>query len=322
MSRSHVDHSDIVRFAADKVNLPKDQADKYRAQVRGLRDRLTSHLKEHPDFALKKLMLSGSLAKGTALRSINDIDVGMYVAGSDAPTDIQDLLEYIAKRLVQAYPNIKADQITLNTYSITISFKGTGLDVDIVPILYYGDPDWRGDLINQDDGSFLETSIPLHLEFIRKRKAANPNHYVQVIRLVKYWARRLKAENSNFRFKSIMIVLIMAELADNDVKFSDYPNALQAFFTYILQTNMRKLIVFSDYYDPSKATGYHSDVVKMMDPVNHVNNVGNRYTSANADAIVAAAEEAADAIEYALAATTKKETVDAWQDVFGTAFQG
>lgn len=322
MSRSHIDHSDIVRFATDKVNLPKDQADKFRKQVRGLRDRLTSHLAEHPEFALKKLMLSGSLAKGTALRSINDIDVGMYVAGSEAPKDIQELLEYIAIRIVQAYPNITDDQVSLNTYSITVSFKGTGLDVDVVPILYYGDPEWRGDLINQDDGSFLETSIPLHLDFIRKRKASNPNHYAQVIRLVKYWSRRLKAENPNFRFKSFMIELIMAELADNGVDFSDYPNALQAFFTYILQTNMRKLIVFSDYYAPSKATGYQYDVVKMMDPVNHENNVGNRYTDTNADAIVAAAEDAADAIEYALAATTKNETVEAWQDVFGTAFQG
>ena len=40
MSRSHVDHSNLVRFADEKVNLPKDKANEYRAQVRGLREKL------------------------------------------------------------------------------------------------------------------------------------------------------------------------------------------------------------------------------------------------------------------------------------------
>ena len=58
MAREHVDHSDIVRFAKDKVNLPKDKADEYRGQVRRLREKLEGYLSEHPDFALKKMMLS------------------------------------------------------------------------------------------------------------------------------------------------------------------------------------------------------------------------------------------------------------------------
>ena len=34
---------------------------------------------------LAKMVLSGSLAKGSALRTINDIDVGLYVKGESAP---------------------------------------------------------------------------------------------------------------------------------------------------------------------------------------------------------------------------------------------
>ena len=34
MSRPHIDHRDLLRFAEDKVNLPKDKADEYRAQAR------------------------------------------------------------------------------------------------------------------------------------------------------------------------------------------------------------------------------------------------------------------------------------------------
>ena len=50
MSRLHVDHNDIVRFAEERVNLPKDKAGAYRAQARGLREKLENYLREHPKF--------------------------------------------------------------------------------------------------------------------------------------------------------------------------------------------------------------------------------------------------------------------------------
>ncbi len=37
MSRQHVDHADIVKFAQERVNLPKEKANEYRAQARRLR---------------------------------------------------------------------------------------------------------------------------------------------------------------------------------------------------------------------------------------------------------------------------------------------
>src|ERR1044072_2604217 len=114
MGREHVDHADIVRFAQDRVNLPKEKADEYRAQARRLRERLESYLHEHPDFTLRKMMLSGSLAKGTALRSLNDIDVPCYIRGADAPGDVPRLLNYLAERLRKAFPNFSPEQVIPN----------------------------------------------------------------------------------------------------------------------------------------------------------------------------------------------------------------
>jgi hypothetical protein len=96
MSRQHVDHAEIFTFAQDKVNLPKDKADEFRAQARRLRERLEGYLRAHPDFTLKKMLLSGSLAKGTALQTLNDIDVACYIGGADAPGDVPKLLNYLA----------------------------------------------------------------------------------------------------------------------------------------------------------------------------------------------------------------------------------
>jgi hypothetical protein len=320
MSRKHVDHADIVRFAKEKVNLPKEKADEYRSQVQRLREKLQDYIGEHPDFALRKMMLSGSLAKGTSLRSLNDIDVACYISGADVPKDIERLLEYLAERLRKAYPNFKPEQVKPKTYSVTVSFIGSGLDVDIVPILYYGDINWYGNLVSQEDGSFLETCIPRHLEFIRTRKQKQETNFAQVIRLIKYWVQNIKSENGNFRFKSFMVELIMAKLLDDGKDFSDYPEALQHFFTYVASSNLNDLICFTDYYSRSEI-GTFTDRVKIIDPVNAKNNAARLYTNQQADAIIKAAIDAGDAIDSALAATTKENTVYYWQKVFGPTFQ-
>lgn len=320
MARQHVDHSDIARFAQGKVNLPKDKADEYRAQARRLREKLDAYIDEHPDFTLRKMLLSGSVAKGTALRSLNDIDVACYISGADVPSDIAALLEYLAERLRKAFPNFSPDQVKPQTYSVTVSFRGSGLDVDVVPILYDGDPQWYGNLVSQDDGSFLETSIPLHLDFTRKRKQAQEGHFSQTVRLVKFWVRNVKRERGDFRFKSFMVELILSHLSDQGLDFADYPEALQHFFTYVVQSNLRERIVFADCYKPTKVEAF-TEPVQIIDPVNAKNNVSRLYTDAQADVIVDAALDAGDAIDAALAAPTKQETIYYWQKVFGSSFQ-
>ncbi|WP_172587660.1 CBASS oligonucleotide cyclase [Shewanella xiamenensis] len=319
MARTHVDHKDLVRFAHDKVNLPKEKADEYRAQARRLAEKLESYIDAHPDFSIKRVMLSGSLAKGTALRSLNDVDMACYISGADAPRDIKALLEFVAEKLRTAFPNFSPDQVKPQTYSITVSFRGSGLDVDIVPILYSGDKTWKGNLVSQENGSFLETSIPMHLEFIRKRKSANHTHFSQVVRLVKFWVRKEKRERSDFRFKSFMVELILAHLVDQGLDISDYPEALQSFFTYLASSELKNKIVFGDYYSPT-LVGSFSEPCQIIDPVNASNNVANLYTAKNLDVIAEAALDAGDAIDAALAATTKEKTLYYWQKVFGSTF--
>ncbi|MFN0199930.1 MAG: CBASS oligonucleotide cyclase [Bacteroidia bacterium] len=319
MSRIHISHTDIANWAIDKVNLPKDKATEYREQANRLREKVQTYISEHPDFTLKKMLLSGSLAKGTALRSLNDIDIACYISGADAPQDIPKLLEYLAERLRKAFPNFTPDQVKPQTYCVTVSFKGSGLDVDIVPVLYYGDPNWYGKLVSQHDGSFLETCIPRHLEFIRKRKAENQFHFAQVIRLLKFWVRNQKQENESFKFKSFMVELILAKLADDGLDFSDYPEAMQCFFTYLAKSNLKEIIVFSDYYSISEAKG-HVEPVRIIDPVNPKNNASKLYTNQQAQIIIQAALNAGDAIDAALSATTKEKTIYYWKKIFGPSF--
>jgi len=142
VAREHVDHAEIVRFAEERVNLGREDAEELRAQANRLREKLERYLEENPHFELRKMLLSGSLAKGTALKTISDIDVACYVSSESAPQKIGDLIDWLAKKLEKAFPNFKPDQITRKTYSVGVKFISTGNEVDIVPILYAGDPEW------------------------------------------------------------------------------------------------------------------------------------------------------------------------------------
>ncbi|HXM19500.1 MAG TPA: CBASS oligonucleotide cyclase [Candidatus Tumulicola sp.] len=314
-----IGHADIVAFAEERVNLKRDDVKEERAQVQRLRDRLADHIAANPEFDLVKMIGSGSLAKGTSLKTINDIDVAVYVKQGEAPTDESALLEWIAERLRDAYGKlVRPDQIQPGVHAVTISFYGTGLDVDVVPILYEGDEELYGYLIT-DTGDRVLTCIPRHLEFIRTRKKSWPKHFRQLIRLTKWWAKTQGEANRAFRCKSFMLELIVAKSFDDGLDGSDYPRALEQIFSCIVKGGLKEKIVFGDYYSPAdvKTDGRP---IQIYDPVNPVNNVAARYSDGERSAIVAAATAALEAITYASYATTKAIALGQWRKVFGPEF--
>jgi len=317
---SDISQSDIRNFAESRVNLPKEHADTYRAQVRNLRENLETYLGQHPEVGLKKMLLSGSLAKGTALKTINDIDVGLYVASSQAPHQLGDLLTWLVDRLRTTYHQIPKENIYIDEPCVVISFKGTGLNVEITPILYDGDPQWRGFLWTRNSEERVMTSIPLHLDFIKKRKEAQPGAFAQVVRLLKWWARQRALDTTHFELKSFLIELIMAKVADSGSKFSDYHLGLENFFLYIQRTGLRDRIVFGDNYSLTGLPTRSSKPVEILDPVTATNNVAGTITDMNRLAIVNTAADALDALAYAKSCQTKQDALSCWKDLMGPTF--
>lgn len=319
-----ITQADISAFAVDRVNLPAELAEEYREQVNRLRERLATHIAENPGFALVKMLHAGSVAKGTALRTINDLDVAVYVKKEQIPISDAELVPWLAQRLREANPNMKPDQFDdSQPHCATVRFQGSGLDVDVVPVLYEGADNDLGYLVDKNTGERLLTSITLHLEFIRARKKAHPDHWAQVVRLIKWWASQRKAADAAFKCKSFMVELLVAHCVDRGiVSLSDCPHALEALFSYIVKTGLEERIAFTDYYPARRLPGPTGAAIEIFDPVNPANNVAEKYTAADRDRLVRAAEEAADAISEAYYATTKARAVQCWQVVFGPAFRG
>lgn len=317
-----ISQADVRRFGEERVNLPGDTAKKRRDHVRGFRERLDNWTRENPDCGLVKSYLSGSLAKGTALSVSSDVDVALYLKYEGDRKADRNFIDWITERIRKAFPQMPPENIEAQEYSVKVSFKGAGVDIDIVPVFYEGDPQDKGWLVSKNTGRLLMTSIPLHLDFIRKRKNAQPQHFAQVVRLLKWWAAKQKAADANFRFKSFMVELIYAHLADGGQDSSDYARALQAFFNYIVDTGLKSRIAFKDYYKASELPKTLPDPVQIFDPVNADNNVASQYTENNRRLIVIAAQDALNALNEAHTAAFKMDAVSMWQIVLGSSFKG
>jgi len=319
-----ISHDDLAAFADRVVNLPRTIAEEKRKQVNTLRERLTKHIAENPGFSLVKMLHAGSVAKGTALRTFNDFDVAVYVRKDDAPTAEAELLEWMAARLREAYGAlIDPSQIEVGVHCVTITFKGSGTKVDVVPVLYEGDANDCGYLIAKDTGDRLLTSVRLHLDFVRARKNACPNDWAQVVRFVKWWVREQQMLDGQFRFKSFMVELVCAHLLDQGLAtFEDFTNALEGFFDYVVRTELTERIAFTDYYTESALPKTRIGTIEVFDPVCPDNNVARLYDSVDQKRIVQAAEAALDAITEARYAATKAQAIECWQVVLGSRFRG
>jgi hypothetical protein len=214
------------------------------------------------------------------------------------------------------------DQFVQRDHCVTVSFKGTGLDVDVVPVLYEGGEEDRGYLIRKHTGTRVLTSITLHLRFIRARKAKYGPEFAQLIRLTKWWRRVLYDRDEDFRFKSFMIELLWAHLADEGLDLSDYPKALERFFAYVVKTGLADQVAFTDFYKEGSIPARSNAAIEVLDPVNVGNNVATRYETADRDRIVVAAHSALNALNEARFAPTKGQAVECWQTVLGPTFKG
>ncbi len=322
-----VTHDDIVAFAKAKVNLPKAMVDDRRGRLDYLKGRLEYWIGEHSDYNLRKIRGSGSVTKGTALKSSSDADMVAYVestavGGVSVPE--AELLNWLRHRLVEVYGNTKKpEDFVISHHAVGITYS-SGLKVDVAPVIYEGDTDDRGYLITRQ-GERVLTSVKLHLEFIRARKTAHGKNYAQLIRLLKAWVREQKRNNDDFRCKSFLVELVVAHLADRGWKgrpldLDDLTVALEQVFAFIAATRLRDRISFTDYYQAGDLPAANGTAMEVFDPVNPANNVVKDYSIAHREMLANAAAAALDAISDAAYADTKGRAVSAWKRVFGPGF--
>lgn len=203
---------------------------------------------QHFPWLLQNDFLSGSFARKTKLKPLDDIDVmvvidgnnysaydqrGVYGTAESSGTDGSPIDQYLdlrgnvrssvvvsafARALNQAYPN--ATQVRADDQAVNVYFDSYGLGIDVVPCFkvipndpseheHYFIPAGNG----QD--SWIKTNPKKDAELVGDVQALHEGRHKQLIKLLKYWNRESNEDRLNSYHLEMMATIAMSELQGN-----------------------------------------------------------------------------------------------------------
>jgi len=307
--------TDLRYYDSNVLRLSADKRSEYHQQVDRLIEHLRKKIGEHTLFKIVKVVKAGSFAKYTILRKTYedpiDVDVVFYLEGEDVDAQTYEgLSQQIYDFLIAAYPAKSVEQFTIQKRAATVVFSGSGLIVDVVPVIAKPDQPGYGWQFGVD-GSKTLTCAPGQIKFIKDRKDVDAD-FRTLIRLGKKWRNRHADEVK--ALKSFAIELIMAYLLDRNGKGKRLEQRLMTFFLYIAQSELKEVIAFPEN---TGTLGNFADPVVIIDPVNNYNNVAARIEESERKAIVQKACETWETAHFASA----ENDIEVWKEIFGPRFK-
>jgi hypothetical protein len=307
-------NTQLQQYDSNVLRLPAEKRTEYHAQVDRLIAELSRSIRGKTEIKITKVVKAGSFAKFTILRKTStdpvDVDVVFYTSGRSVDYEtLQGLNDLIYDLLIKIYPTKAVEDFEIQRKAATVSFVGTGISVDVVPVIEdenragYG---WQFDL---HDGSRIQTCAPCQIQFVRTRKAQDKD-FRTLVRLAKKWRNTAELKP----LKSFAIELIMAYLLDKEGSGGTIEQRFRRFLLYIAQSGLKEVISFPENTTP---LGTFSDPVITIDPVYSFNNVTSRITEGERQQIVAAAQQAWEAAHFASAENDN----EVWKELFGPRFK-
>lgn len=314
-------NSELANFI-DRIKLKRDDMPKYRTQVDYLKNQLEDKIKNDDRTGVKvtKYLLAGSWKKRTILRSTGDhpidVDLILYVEGDvSLKDDLEKLHDFVVEYLTHIYPTkdiLRDVDAEGKTKSIKIKFIGTGLELDIVPVVPLEKPAeyvWQPE---RGGGGKYITSVTLQLAAAKQRRDLNAS-YTSIVRALKWWKnyRELKPEMSSF-----MIELIVAHL---DVTYGVELRIEEGVIRFFQFVSQAPFPVISSKLAINNVPAFTTPVF-IGDPTNNENNTARKTDLSSWQEIRREAEEAFEALNIAQAKGSLSDTIGEWKYVFGPNF--
>ena len=312
----------------DRIKLKRDNMPKYRDQINNLIERLDAKIKNDTRTEIKvtQFTIAGSWKKGTILRHTGenpiDIDLVLYVSGDEnLKDDLKRLHDFVVGYLGEIYPtkdiykDVDADG---NTKSIKIKFTGTGLEVDIVPVISVSSPkDYVWQPQRGGGGKKYITSVTKQLEFAKERRTRNSS-FTSVVRAIKWWRnfKELKPTDNEPGLSSFVIELIASHLEIEKNNETDIEAGIIRFFKFVSDPNF-PIIKFKNAINSLPA--FHTPVY-VADPSNNENNAAKKTDTQIWNEIVRESNVAFESLCIAQSKNFEGDTIDEWKRVFGSAF--
>lgn len=306
-------NSHLLYYDSNVLRLPAEKRKEYHAQVDYLVSELSSMLKNKSKIKITKVVKAGSFAKFTILRKTSedpvDVDVVFYIAGKSVDKETREsLVELINELLIEVYPNKKVQEFEIQRKAATVKFVGSGLSVDIVPVIEITNRHNFGYLYGTDDSKTL-TCAPCQIDFVKKRKSQD-EYFRTLVRMTKRWSRHMELR----AISGFTAELLVAHVLQADGTGYSIEQRFQRILAYIARSELKEVISFEEN---SKPLGTFSTPVVILDPVDSENNVAARITEAERVDIVAAANESYELSHVA----SVDDDIDLWKQIFGPRFK-
>ena len=303
----------LLNNYVNRIKLTQEKKSSYAQQIDNLKDNVIKAVNGMENTNVIKVKRTGSWKKGTALAPKGDypldIDMVFYLdLDEDTSFDAEELREEIIDVLCKAYPNKERSDFTDGQKTIGVVFRGSGLEVDIVPFIpekgntTYG----RQPRKKLNSGEF-KTSVEKQLDFISKIKDKCAN-FTSIVRILKSWRNYQELELSSFS-----IELAVAHLIEDGRINTSINQAIISFFEFFGNDNPVKV-----YFTGAIGSKVGSPPL-IADPTNNENNT-IKLTDSEWNEIVDEAEFGFETISYAHTIQEKGKTLDLWKEVFGPSF--
>lgn len=309
-----LNNTEVRYYDSNVLRLPADKRKEYHEQVDRLVAELSKRLKDQSEIKITKVVKAGSFAKYTILRKTSedpvDVDVVFYISGRSVDKEtLASLSQLIYDALIKLYPNKAVEDFEIQRKAATVTFVGSGLSVDIVPVIEdparpgYG---WQFDI---HDNTKVQTCAPCQIKFVRDRKDIDGD-FRTLVRLAKKWRNKVELKP----LKSFAIELIMAHLLAKNGKDGSIEKRFRDFLLYIAQSDLKEVIVFPEN---GKVSPVFTDPVVILDPVCNTNNVTSRISEDERVDIVAAATMSWETANFA----SIEDDIEIWKELFGPRFK-
>ena len=299
----------------NRIKLSQQKKSSYTNQIDTLKDKVVKAINDMESTRVIKVKRAGSWKKGTALapKAFQSLDIDMVFfldVYNKTSFDAEEIRDELIEVLCKAYPNKSKSDFTKGKKTIGVLFRGTGLEVDIVPFIpengntTYG----RQPQKKLNSGEF-KTSVDKQLDFIQKIKARYSN-FSSVVRILKSWRNYKELELSSFSIELVVAYLISLGRITTSSTINE---AVILFFEFLGNNDDVKV-----YFDV--AIGKKSNSSPWIaDPTNNENNT-IMMTCQDWNEVVEVSENSFETITYAQTVRDTGRTKDLWKEIFGPEF--
>jgi len=186
---------------------------------------------------IKNFYYSGSIAKRTAIRLSYDLDLCIYFRRDSFPS-LYDMYYQVYEALDERY--------RVKEQKVSIALENH--DIDVVPARKIDDDTEYANLYRTDTGTYIQTSIPVHIRTISESGLRN------IIKLMKIWKER-----HDLHFKSFVLELLVIR-ASSGKSLYGYDNKVLEVLRYI-KDNIKTVSLI----DPANSNNIVSDLILVKD---------------------------------------------------------